>query len=155
MARSDHAKIPRRGRIVRTGLRYTRCMAAEAAPSLRVLIVDDHPSFRSALSSALSMEAGIEVAGQAGGGQEACDEAARLRPDAIVMDLSMPDVDGIRAMRRIHETDPDVPVVILTANADAASERHARAAGARGFLPKGSGLRDLVGLLHEATAGAA
>ncbi|HYJ62079.1 MAG TPA: response regulator transcription factor [Actinomycetota bacterium] len=125
-------------------------MSPATTSTVRVLIVDDHPSFRSALSSALSMEADIEVAGQARGGREACDEAARLRPDAIVMDLSMPDLDGIGAMRRIHETDPGVPVVILTANPDAGSERQAREAGARGFLPKGSGLRDLVGLLHEA-----
>jgi DNA-binding NarL/FixJ family response regulator len=116
---------------------------------MRVLVVDDHPSFRSALSSALSMEADIEIAGQAGSGIEACDQAASLHPDAIVMDLSMPDLDGIDAMVRIHETDPRVPVVILTAHADAASERRARAAGAHGFLAKGSGLRDLIGLLRR------
>lgn len=121
---------------------------------MRVLVVDDHASFRSALSSALAMEADIEIAGQAGGGLDACEQAARLHPDAIVMDLSMPDLDGIDAMERIHLQDPSVPVVILTAHADAGSERRARAAGAHGFLAKGSGLRDLVGLLRQ-TADAA
>jgi DNA-binding NarL/FixJ family response regulator len=121
---------------------------------MRILVVDDHPAFRSALSSALSMEEDIEVAGQAGGGLEACDVAAQLHPDAIVMDLSMPDLDGIDAMERIHLSDPAVAVVILTAHADAANERRAREAGALGFLPKGSGLRDLVGLLRQ-TASAA
>lgn len=119
---------------------------------MRVLVVDDHASFRSALSSALAMEADIEIAGQADGGLDACEQAARLHPDAIVMDLSMPDLDGIDAMERIHFEDPDVPVVILTAHADAWSERRARAAGAHGFLAKGSGLRELVGLLRQADA---
>jgi DNA-binding NarL/FixJ family response regulator len=117
---------------------------------VRVLVVDDHPSFRRALSSALSMVEDIEIAGEAGGGIEACDEAARLRPDAIVMDLSMPDLDGIGAMERIHETHPEVPVVILTANADIVTERQARRAGARGFLAKGTGLHDLVLALQDA-----
>jgi DNA-binding NarL/FixJ family response regulator len=117
---------------------------------VRVLVVDDHPAFRKALSCALSMVADIEVAGEAAGGLDACAEAERIRPDAIVMDLSMPDLDGIGAMRRIHETSPDVPVVILTAHADEGTEREALAAGASGFLAKGSGLQDLVIVLHEA-----
>jgi DNA-binding NarL/FixJ family response regulator len=121
---------------------------------VRVLVVDDHPAFRRALSSALSMVEDIEVAGEAGGGEAACEEAARLRPDAIVMDLSMPDLDGIGAMRRIHASHPEVPVVILTAHADAGVEREAREAGARGFLAKGTGLRDLVLTLHEAAKSA-
>lgn len=117
---------------------------------MRVLVVDDHPAFRRALSSALSMVDDIEVAGEAGGGLDACAEAERVRPDAIVMDLSMPDLDGIDTMRRIHERSPGVPVVILTAHADEGTERAALEAGASGFLPKGTGLQDLVIVLHEA-----
>ena len=117
---------------------------------VRILVVDDHPAFRQALASALSKVDDIEIAGEAGGGVDACDEAARLRPDAIVMDLSMPDLDGIGAMRRIHEEDPELPVVILTAHADEGIEREAREAGASGFLAKGTGLHDLVIVLHEA-----
>jgi DNA-binding NarL/FixJ family response regulator len=117
---------------------------------VRVLVVDDHPAFRRALSSALSLVEDIEVAGEAGGGIAACEEAERLHPDAIIMDLSMPDLDGIGAMKRIHETQPHVPVVILTAHADEGVEREAREAGASGFIAKGSGLKDLVVVLHEA-----
>jgi DNA-binding NarL/FixJ family response regulator len=102
------------------------------------------------LTSALSATQDIEVAGEAGGGLAACEQAERLRPDAIVMDLSMPDLDGIDAMRRIHERRPEVPVVILTAHADAGVERAAREAGARGFLAKGTSLHDLVLVLQEA-----
>ncbi|MEX0983897.1 MAG: response regulator transcription factor [Actinomycetota bacterium] len=121
--------------------------------TVRVLVVDDHPAFRRALSSALSMLEDIEVAGEAGGGLEACDQAELLHPDAIIMDLSMPDLDGIGAMKRIHERDPSLPVVILTAHADEGVEREAREAGARGFVAKGTGLQDLVIVLHEAAEG--
>jgi DNA-binding NarL/FixJ family response regulator len=122
----------------------------DKADPMRVLVVDDHQAFRHALSSALDMVDDIEVAGQAGGGVAACDEAEQLDPDVIIMDLSMPDLSGIDAMKRIHERRPDLPVVILTAHADGGTEREAREAGASGFLAKGTGLRDLVIVLHEA-----
>jgi DNA-binding NarL/FixJ family response regulator len=118
--------------------------------TVRVLVVDDHPAFRKALTSALRLVADIEVAGEAGGGVAACQGAAELQPDVVLMDLSMPDLDGIGAMKRIHEAKPDLPVVILTAHADPGVEREAREAGACGFLAKGTGLQDLVVVLHEA-----
>jgi DNA-binding NarL/FixJ family response regulator len=127
----------------------------DKADPVRVLVVDDHPAFRNALSSALEMVEDIEVAGQAEGGVAACDEAEQLDPDVIIMDLSMPDLSGIDAMRRIHQRQPDMPVVILTAHADDGTEREAREAGARGFLPKGTGLRDLVVALQAAAGPAA
>lgn len=117
---------------------------------MRVLVVDDHPAFRKALTSALRMVDDIEVAGEAGGGVAACEEATHLEPDVILMDLSMPDLSGIDAMKKIHETKPDLPVVILTAHADEGVERAAREAGASGFLAKGTGLQDLVVVLQEA-----
>jgi DNA-binding NarL/FixJ family response regulator len=97
------------------------------------------------------MVADIEVAGEAGGGIEACKGAAELTPDVVLMDLSMPDLSGIDAMKRIHEQQPDLPVVILTAHADEGVEREAIEAGASGFLAKGIGLADLVIVLQEAT----
>ena len=123
---------------------------ADKVGTMRVLVVDDHQAFRHALSSALEMVDDIEVAGQAGGGLAACQEAEELDPDVIIMDLSMPDLSGIDAMKRIHERRPDLPVVILTAHADDGTEREALEAGARGFVAKGTGLRDLVVMLHEA-----
>jgi len=117
---------------------------------VRVLVVDDHPAFRKALTSALRLVGDIEVAGEAGGGMAACEGAEELKPDVVLMDLSMPDLSGIDAMKKIHETQPDLPVVILTAHADEGVERAAREAGASGFLAKGVGLQDLVVVLHEA-----
>ena len=92
----------------------------------------------------------IEVAGEAGGGVAACEEAEQLQLDVILMDLSMPDLSGIDAMKKIHETRPDLPVVILTAHADDGVEREALEAGAKGFLAKGTGLHDLVVTLQRA-----
>jgi len=122
---------------------------------LRVLVVDDHPAFRRALTSALNMIKGIEVAGEAAGGQEATERARQDDPDLILMDLSMPDVDGIEAMKKIHREKPDLPVVILTAHADPGVEKEAREAGASGFLAKGTALEDIVIVLHEAAEGTA
>lgn len=119
---------------------------------LRILVVDDHPAFRRALTSALRLVRDIEVAAEAGGGVEAAERAAAADPDIVLMDLSMPDLDGIEAMRRIHETKPDLPVVILTAHADPGVEKEAREAGASGFLAKGIALEELVIVLHEAAA---
>jgi len=122
----------------------------EETMTVRVLVVDDHPAFRKALTSALGMVDGFEVAGEAGGGVAACEGAEELEPDVVLMDLSMPDLSGIDAMKKIHRSKPDLPVVILTAHADPGVEKEARAAGASGFLAKGIGLEDLVIVLHEA-----
>ncbi len=121
--------------------------------TLRVLVVDDHPAFRRALTSALSLVDDIEVAGEAGGGLDATEKVTVIEPDLVIMDLSMPDISGIDAMKRIHERQPDLPVVFLTAHADPGVEKEARMAGARGFLAKGSALEDLIVVIHEAADG--
>lgn len=121
--------------------------------TLRVLVVDDHPAFRRALTSALKMVDDIEVAGEAGGGLDATEQVTVIEPDLVIMDLSMPDISGIDAMQRIHEHQPDLPVVFLTAHADEGVEKEAREAGASGFLAKGTSLDDLVIVLHEAADG--
>ncbi len=117
---------------------------------MRVLVVDDHPTFRQALRTALELVDEIEIAGEAGGGVDACLEAEQVEPDVVLMDLSMPDLSGFDAMQRIHERDPYLPVVILTANADPDVEAEARRAGASGFVAKGTRLDDIVIVLHEA-----
>lgn len=116
---------------------------------MRVLVVDDHPAFRQALTTALDMVDEIEVAGEAAGGLAACRQAVHVEPDVVLMDLSMPDLSGFDAMERIHEQQPRLPVVILTADADPEVEAEARRAGASGFVAKGSRLDDIVIILHE------
>jgi DNA-binding NarL/FixJ family response regulator len=112
--------------------------------------VDDHPAFRRAITSALRMVKDIEVAGEAEGGVDAAERAFDSEADLVLMDLSMPDLNGIEAMRRIHARKPELPVVIFTAHADPGVEKEAREAGASGFLAKGAALEDLVIVLHEA-----
>lgn len=118
---------------------------------MRVLVIDDHPAFRRAVTSALSLVDDIVVVGEAESGVEGARAAITSDADLVLMDLSMPDLDGIAAMRRIHARRPDLPVVILTAHADPGVEREAREAGASGFLAKGTTLEDIIIVLHEAT----
>jgi DNA-binding NarL/FixJ family response regulator len=120
---------------------------------VRVLVVDDHPAFRRAVTSALRLVGDVEIVGEADSGVAGARAAMTSDPDLVLMDLSMPDLDGIEAMRRIHSRKPDLPVVILTAHADPGVEREARDAGASGFLAKGTALEDLVIVLHEAAEG--
>jgi len=120
--------------------------------TMRILVVDDHAAFRRALTNALRMVDDIEVAGEAGGGEAACRQAETLAPDLVLMDLSMPDLSGIEAMRKMHERRPRLPVVILTAHADDGVEREAREAGAVGFVAKGTGLQELLLVLQGAAA---
>ena len=119
---------------------------------MRVLVVDDHPAFRRALTSALQPGRPISRSpARRAAASPRATEAEELEPDVVLMDLSMPDLSGIDAMKKIHEAHPDLPVVILTAHADDGVEREAREAGASRFLAKGTGLQDLVITLHEAT----
>ena len=103
---------------------------------VRVLVVDDHPAFRRALTSALEMVDGIDVAGEAGGGEAACQEVEHLHPDLVLMDLSMPDLSGIDATRRIHRRQPELPVVILTAHSGPEEVREGERLGVDAFLAK-------------------
>jgi DNA-binding NarL/FixJ family response regulator len=101
----------------------------------RVLIVDDHPLTREALASLLKAH-GFEVAGSASDGAEAIVEAARLQPDLILLDLLMPDMDGITALPRLREAAPNCEVVVLTASGTEENLLAAIRAGAAGYLLK-------------------
>jgi DNA-binding NarL/FixJ family response regulator len=117
---------------------------------IRVLVADDHAAFRQALASALGMIEDIVVIAEASDGDEAYEEAEELHPDVVLMDLSMPEQSGIEAMRRMHESQPGLPIVLLTAHADAGVEREAIEAGATRVVTKGAALDDIVIVLHEA-----
>ena len=102
---------------------------------MRVVIADDHQLFRDGLRSLLEAR-GIEVIGEARDGREAVDQARRLNPDVVLMDLSMPQVNGLAATRLISAELPSVKVVILTASEDDADLFEAIKSGAQGYLFK-------------------
>ncbi|RSN52574.1 DNA-binding response regulator [Amycolatopsis sp. WAC 04182] len=107
-------------------------------PPLRVLVVDDHPAFRTAICAMLDGTDGIEVVGQAPDGLTAVAEAGRAEPDVVLMDLNLPDLDGVEATRRIVSACPHTGVLMLTMFENEAAVFAAMRAGARGYLLKGA-----------------
>jgi DNA-binding NarL/FixJ family response regulator len=112
--------------------------------AVRVLIADDDPLFMDALEAILGIESEIEVAGRAHDGEEALRLAGELDPDVVLMDLSMPVVDGFEASRRIRAAAPDTAVVVLTGSAYAEDVEKAFDAGASGYVTKDRIAQDLV-----------
>ncbi|MDK9498087.1 response regulator transcription factor [Streptomyces katrae] len=121
----------------------------------RVLIVDDHPLFREGLRAALESTGGAVVVAEAETGGEVPDAVDRHRPDVVVMDLSLPDVSGIEATRRLAGTHPGLPVLMLTMSDDDGSLLAALQAGARGYVVKGAGSEEVLHALRTVAAGGA
>lgn len=122
---------------------------------IRVLIVDDHEIVREGLQILLAEEAEFEVVGTAGDGATALALAEQLNPDVILMDLVMPDLDGIEVTRRILGNDPSARVLILTTFAEDQRVRDAIRAGAIGYLLKDVLKADLLRALRDTAAGRA
>src|SRR5436305_10756875 len=121
----------------------------------RVLVADDHDLFRVGLASALATCEDIEVVATASGGRMAVRLAAELRPDVILMDLRMPDLDGLEATRQILEADPSARVVAVTVAAEEADVAAAIAAGASGYLIKDAPIDDVITAIRAAVSGTA
>jgi DNA-binding NarL/FixJ family response regulator len=111
---------------------------------MRVLVADDHPLFRAGLLTALQLDESVEVVATVATGIEAVEAAARLHPDVVVMDLHMPDLNGIEATRQIVAEHPETGVLVLTMLEDDESVFSAMRAGARGYLLKGAGPEELA-----------
>jgi len=122
---------------------------------LRVLIVDDHPVFLAGLKMLLDADHRTEVVGEAATGRQAIDLAAQVQPDAVVMDLDLPDVKGIEATRVITRTSPHIGVLVLTMFDDDDSVFAAMRAGARGYLLKGAAHADILNAVAAIGTGAA
>jgi DNA-binding NarL/FixJ family response regulator len=121
--------------------------------AIRLLIVDDHSVVREGLRAFLRTQDGIEVVGEAAGADEAIRVAGELAPDVIVLDLVMPDGDGIGAIRRLLEAAPGVRVLVLTSFADDAQIFAAFAAGAAGYLLKDVDPQALADGIRDVHAG--
>lgn len=123
--------------------------------TLRLIVVDDHDLFRTGLATLLGAEPGIEVIAQASGGAMAIRLAAELRPDAILMDVRMPDVSGPKATRQIVANDPSVRVLALTVASEDRDIAEVLEAGAVGFLAKDTPVESLVVAIRAAVKGGA
>ena len=119
---------------------------------MKILIADDHALFRDSLRSLLEAH-GLEVVGEARNGREAVDLARKLKPEVVLMDLSMPELDGLSATRLISADQPEVKVVVLTASDEDSKLFEAIKSGAQGYLLKNLESEDFFGLLEGVNRG--
>src|SRR3954447_3776168 len=122
---------------------------------IRVLLCDDHAVVREGLARLLESTDGIDVVGTAADGAEGVAAAIALHPDVVLMDLAMPNVDGVAATRRISSEAPDARVVVLTSFSDNARIHDALDAGARGYLLKDAEASEVVRAIRAAARGEA
>lgn len=120
-----------------------------------MLVVDDHAVVREGLRAFLELQDGIEVAGEAADGEQAVEAAERLRPDVVLMDLVMPRLDGLAAMRTLRERVPATRVIVLTSFFDDDKLLPALRAGAAGYLLKNAQPQELARAVRAAHAGEA
>jgi DNA-binding NarL/FixJ family response regulator len=120
---------------------------------IRVLIVDDHAVVREGLRAYLELQDDVEVIGEAADGEEALERSQRLRPDVILMDLLMPKLDGVGAMRRLRALVPESRVIVLTSFLDEDRVLPAIQAGAAGYLLKNAKPAELARAIRAANAG--
>ncbi|MFO8076363.1 MAG: response regulator [Actinomycetota bacterium] len=121
--------------------------------TVRVLIVDDHPVVRDGLRGMLAAQADLEVLGEAANGHQALAAVAREAPDVVLMDLRMPELDGVEATRRLRDEHPEVGVLVLTTYDDDADILRAVEAGATGYLLKDAPREDLFAAVRAAARG--
>lgn len=123
-----------------------------AKVTIRVLLADDHRMLREGLRRSLTEE-GFEVVGEAENGEEAVDMAAELRPDIVLMDVSMPEMDGVEATRVIRATDTATQVIMLTMHADKEVLAEAIRSGASGYLVKDCSIEEVSEAVRMAVQG--
>jgi two-component system, NarL family, response regulator NreC len=120
---------------------------------IRILLADDHAVVRQGFKMILSAQADMEIVGEAGNGREAVQLATELQPDVVVMDVAMPELNGIEATRRLATASPRTRVVALSMHKDSVYVREILRAGARGYLLKDSPAPDLVSAVRAVASG--
>jgi DNA-binding NarL/FixJ family response regulator len=110
----------------------------------RILVADDHEVVRRGIRALLESQPGWNVCGEAATGHEAVEQARRLRPDLLIVDISMPEMNGLETIHQIHKTMPQIEILVLTMHESEQMMREALAAGARGYLSKSEAARDLL-----------
>ena len=120
---------------------------------IRILITDDHPVVRDGLVAILSTQSDFEVVGEAADGKEAVALATALKPDVVLLDLEMPQMDGVETLRRLHESDATMPVIVFTAFDTDERILSAIQAGAQGYLLKGAPRQELFNAIRVVHGG--
>jgi DNA-binding NarL/FixJ family response regulator len=123
------------------------------ADKIKILIADDHPVVREGLNSMISNEADFQVIGEAVDGLEAVRKARELKPDVVLMDLRMPELDGVEAIRRINAEDPNIKFIILTTYSDDEFIFRGIEVGARAYLLKDAPREELFKAIRAVHAG--
>jgi two-component system response regulator NreC len=120
---------------------------------IQVLLADDHAVMRSGLRLLIDGQADMQVIGEAGDGLQAIDQAAALQPDVLLLDLTMPKIDGLAALRQIRERSPHTQVLILTMHVDEQYLRDALARGARGYVVKQAADQEVLSAIRAVMRG--
>jgi DNA-binding NarL/FixJ family response regulator len=120
---------------------------------IRVLLVDDHPVVREGLRAMIESQQDMKVVGEGGTGTDAIEAFQSLRPDILLLDLKLPDMDGVRVIEVIRETDPDARIIVLTTYVGDVQASRALRAGAMGYLLKASLRRDLRDTIRAVRSG--
>jgi DNA-binding NarL/FixJ family response regulator len=120
---------------------------------LRILLADDHAVLREGLRLLVNAERDMSVVGEAGGGREAVRQTKERRPDIVVMDISMPDLDGVAATEQIRQVNPQVRVLVLTRHGDQGYLRRLLRAGASGYVIKKTAADELINAIRVVAAG--
>jgi len=121
--------------------------------TIRVLLADDHAVLRDGLRALLTRTPDLAVVGEAANGREAVQRAVELRPDVLIMDISMPELNGVEAARLVHERCPATRVIFLSMHADAEHVYRALDAGASGYLLKESAGAEILDAVHAVAVG--
>jgi two-component system response regulator NreC len=122
-------------------------------PRTRILLADDHAVVRQGFKMILGAQTDMEIVGEAANGREAVELAEKLKPDIVVMDVAMPELNGIEATRRLLASTPHARVIALSMHKDSVYVREILRAGARGYLLKDSGAEDLVRAIRAVAGG--
>jgi two-component system response regulator NreC len=130
-------------------------MHPQKRSKLRLVLADDHNMMRSGLRLLLEREAGFSVVGEASDGREAIEITDAQTPDVVVMDVAMPNLNGIEAARRVTSSHPNTSVIILSMHSDESYVLRALNAGARGYLLKDSAESDLIAAVYAVSEGKA